>query len=420
MFYNKRFYTVLKKIFSDRDSKALFGNFFSLTSLKMVSLVLSLITLPYLIRVIGLSNYGVVILAISLISYFIPITDYSFRVTATRDVAAFRDDKKKLSLIYSEVMIVQGILQLLSIIVICATVFVYPPFFNSKLVFFLTIPALVGTTIFPDWFFQGIEKMKYIATLNLSVKVFFTFCIFLFIKKHEDYWMYALFNSLGCFIVGLLGQFILLYKYRIEFFWVSKHVIYDSFKRNFAIFLNQFFPSLNDNTNTLLLGILINTNAVGIYDAIKKIIDPIIVTSSNISKVFFPLLYRREGIFNTYARGMLLLGFAFTICPIMLSNIVFEYLDITYANAFVVLFILSIGIFALSLYNIYGLNYFVLKRQDEIIMNNAILSSLVGFVLSFPLIYYYGSIGAAVDLTLIRLLMGGGMLFIYIKKNFCY
>lgn len=109
-------------------------------------MVLPLITLPYVIKTLGFDNYGLIILASSLIAYFQSITDFSFRITATRDVAVFRDSPKKLNLIYSKVLMIKAIFLLVSFALLTIIILVYPTFYKERLVFFLTMPMLLGYT----------------------------------------------------------------------------------------------------------------------------------------------------------------------------------------------------------------------------------------------------------------------------------
>ncbi|WP_395090563.1 oligosaccharide flippase family protein [Vaginella massiliensis] len=405
----------IKQLLKNKDAKTLIENFFSLGALQVINLILPLVVLPYMIKTVGFDRYGVVVLAASLIAYFSSITDYSFRITATRDVAVFRDSPQKLNIIYSKVLTVKSIILLFSWIAIAIIVLAYPPFYEEKTVFFCTALMLFGYMLFPEWFFQGIEKMKYIAFLNVGIKVFFTACIFLLVRTTEDYWKYALLNSVGYIGAGLVGQYLLIKKYKLKFIWLKKKYIIKTFKSNFPVFVNQFVPNLYNNTSTFLLGVLTNTNLVGIYDAIKKIIDLGVMVISVISRVFFPYLNRNKAGFAQYRKWMVVVGAILSLVPILLYKIIFWYLNIQDANAFWVLFILSTGLFFITLYDVFGLNYFIINRKDKIVMRNTLTASLVGLVLAYPFISFFGIIGAALNLTLARVIMGAGMAYNYIK-----
>ncbi|MGB4383693.1 MAG: oligosaccharide flippase family protein, partial [Bacteroidales bacterium] len=134
----------LKKLSGNKDVRTLTENFVSLSLLRVIGLLLPLITLPYVLRVLGKSNYGIIVLATSLINYFTALTDYSFRITATRDVAINKNDKKQLDLIYSNVLTVRMLFCILSTIIILLIVLLYKPFRDEITVFSLTIPMLFG------------------------------------------------------------------------------------------------------------------------------------------------------------------------------------------------------------------------------------------------------------------------------------
>lgn len=401
----------------NKDVKVLLENFISLSTLQVVGMLLPLITLPYVLRVIGFSHYGIIVLAMSLVSYFQSVTDYSFRITAIRDVVSHKNSQKKLNIIYSKVLTVKAIFLLLSFIVITIVILLYPPFYKERLIFFLTMPILLGYALFPEWFFQGIEDMKYITILNISIKIFFTACVFFFIKKESDYWIYPLLQSCGFIGGGLAGQIILQKKYKLKFILLKPSIIKQTIETNFPIFVNQFVPTLYNNTSTFLLGIISGSSLVGIYDAIKKITELCVVLIDIFSRVFFPFINRKKTVFVKYAKMMLSLGIVLAITPILFYKPIFLYLNIDYHNAFMVLAILSLSTFFVALYDIYGLNHFIVNRHDKLVMKRTIITSAIGFVLAFPLISYIGIVGAAMNLLLSRAILGLSLYYKYISNE---
>ncbi len=405
----------IKNKFQGKDAKTLLENFLSLSALQLFGMLLSIVTLPYVLRTIGFEKYGIIIFSGSLISYFQSLTDFSFGVTAVRDVAVFKDNPKKINLIYSKVITIKSMFLLISLFLISMVVLLYPPFFENRLIYALSMLQLVGATLFPEWFFQGIEKMRYITYLNLGVKVFFALCIFVFVRSEEDYWIYPLLQSAGFIGAGLIGQYWLLYKYRLKFIRLPKRIILNTIKSNFPIFINQFFPTLYNNTSTFLLGLFTAPGIVGVYNAILTVISLCITLLNILSRTFYPFLNRKKNAFESYRKMMLAIIAVLVIGSIASAPLTFWYLNITYDYALTVLIILALGIFGFGFYNIYGLNFFIIRRHDKLVMRNTVYSSIIGFITAFPLIYFFGIIGAALNLTISRFLMGGQLYYKWFK-----
>ncbi|TOJ61674.1 oligosaccharide flippase family protein, partial [Vibrio parahaemolyticus] len=87
------------------DIKRLIENFFSLSLLKLCNLILPLVTLPYLIKTLSVGTYGVIVMSLSIAMYFQTLIEYGFNLSATRDIARNRENKRRLDLIYSKVII---------------------------------------------------------------------------------------------------------------------------------------------------------------------------------------------------------------------------------------------------------------------------------------------------------------------------
>src|SRR5690606_27250668 len=203
---------------------------------------------------------------------------------------------------------------------------------------------LFGYAIFPEWFFQGIEKMRYITFLNVGVKLFFTIMIFVFIREKDDFWMYPLLQSSGFIGAGLIGQYILIRKYKLKLSFLPLQKIIRVIKENVPVFINQFIPTLYNNSSVFLLGLLSSNMIVGIYNAILVVVNLLVTILEILSRVFFPFLNRRKDKFPQYLRLSLSVSIAL-ICLLLFGNeIVFWYLNVTYDKALDVLIILLVGV----------------------------------------------------------------------------
>ena len=400
---------------ASKDGRVILENFLSLSALQVVGIALPLITLPYVLRVIGFEYYGVIVMSASLVAYFQSLTDFSFRITATRDVAIFKDNQKKLNLIYSKVLSVKFVFLIFSYLIIAFLVALVPQFNEYKIIYFSSSLMLFGYAIFPEWFFQGIEKMRYITFLNVGVKLFFTIMIFVFIREKDDFWMYPLLQSSGFIGAGLIGQYILIRKYKLKLSFLPLQKIIRVIKENVPVFINQFIPTLYNNSSVFLLGLLSSNMIVGIYNAILVVVNLLVTILEILSRVFFPFLNRRKDKFPQYLRLSLSVSIAL-ICLLLFGNeIVFWYLNVTYDKALDVLIILLVCVLGYTFYNIFGTNYFLVHRMDKLVMWNTIFASMIGVIMVYPLVKSFGIVGAAINLSICRLLMGGGLLFKYLK-----
>lgn len=411
---------ILKRIISlakSKDSKALIENFFSLTVFQFLTMFLPLITLPYLIKVIGIEKYGIIIIANSLILYFTTLTEFSFGVSATRDIATHRNNKSMLNLIYSKVFLSQCLMLLFSLFTFLILIFIVPKFKGEFLVYIFAFLSLIGRTLTPDWFFQGIEKMKYITFCNALTRLVFVICIFVFIKTEEDYYLHPLLLGIGSILGGVISQYVIYKRFEIKLKFVGLSRIRTTLTDNLGLFVNQLLPQLYNNSTTFILGIMTNDVIVGLYGSLKQIVDFLVSIVRIISRVFFPFLTRKPVYFQKFSI-LFVFGSALMVIPFIIeASFILEFFNIEGPNDVFIFIILLLGVPLLTMYLTYGTNYFLARRKDRIVVNNTLISSLVGVLLCFPLIHYFGALGAALNLTFCRGLMGGGLFGMFLFKR---
>ena len=207
----KRISEIKKQINKSKDGKTVFANFGYLSLLQVAGYVFPLISMPYLARVIGADGFGKIAFASAIVVWIQTISDWGFNLTATRDVAQNRDDTELVSRIISNVLWARSILTLLSGIILLAVVLLVPYLRENADIIFVTFLLVPGHILFPEWFFQAIEKMKYTTLFNLLLKLVFTVAVFVFIHKREDYLIQPLLTTIGYLLCGF-GALYLIFK----------------------------------------------------------------------------------------------------------------------------------------------------------------------------------------------------------------
>ena len=202
---------IIRSVQNNNDAKTLLSNFSWLAALQIAGYIFPLLTMPYLAKTIGTYGFGKLAFAAAIISWIQTIADWGFNFTATRDVAQCRDNKDMVSRIFSNVLWARCLLSFLSGAILTIATILIPSFRENWLIIFLTYLMIPGHILFPDWFFQAVEKMKYTTILNISFKFIFTIAIFIFIKKENDYVLQPIFTTIGYLVCGICA-FILIIK----------------------------------------------------------------------------------------------------------------------------------------------------------------------------------------------------------------
>ena len=132
----------------------------------VLGLLFPLITFPYAARVVMADGIGQVNFFSSIISYISLFTCLGIPMYAIREIARVRDDKKKLSTITTEILLLHTVLTILgyfAVVVLCMTI--------TKVKADIPLFLLLSTNIFfvaigCEWFYQGVEDFKYISANN--------------------------------------------------------------------------------------------------------------------------------------------------------------------------------------------------------------------------------------------------------------
>ncbi|MCC8200116.1 MAG: oligosaccharide flippase family protein, partial [Tannerellaceae bacterium] len=168
-----------------------------LSVLEILKLIMPFIALPYLIRIIGGEKYGMIAFIQTIISYFSVFINFGLDISAVRSVALARNNKVMLSEIVSSILSIKLVLWFISLGLLIIAYFLHPFIRENILLVCFAFLACIADVLFPVWYYQGIEKMKYITFIRFFSILFYTCSIFLFIKKQDDYIYIPLFQSLG-------------------------------------------------------------------------------------------------------------------------------------------------------------------------------------------------------------------------------
>ncbi len=391
------------------EYKVLRSNFISLTMLQTANYILPLITLPYLVKTLGVEYFGLLAFATATITYFGILTDYGFNLTATKEISIHREDNKRVIEIFSAVMSIKFILLLISFAILLLLISIVDKFSEHWEIYLLTFGTVVGQVLFPVWFFQGMEKMKYITYLNLLSKSIFTTAIFIFVQDKSDFFLVPLLLSIGAIVSGVISLYIIYKEFHISFKIESKETLKEYLLDGWHVFLSRFYLSLYTTTNILLLGLMTNNIAVGYYSIAEKIVVAIGGLFDPINQTIYPYLARkyRES-FNLFVKFLKKVSTLFIVVSstfVLFGEFFVEELIILIngeinQHIVMLLSIFLLRIFVMPFGALLSNTLIIMERKREFIkvMNYTVLFDLI--IVPFA-IYQFHELGLIVSFLLI-------------------
>ena len=334
----------MKEKIKKEDKKSLLSNFLSLSVLQALNMLLPLFTLPYLVRVLGIENFGLINFAVANIMYFNILVSFGFELSATREISLHQNNPEKLSEIFSSVMIIKFFLALISFIVLTIVILSINIFSQHAWLYFITFGIVIGNLLFPSWFFQGMERMKYITYINVIVKIGFTLLIFAVVKTKDDYIYVPLFNTLGAIIGGIYSLWLVFKIFNIKIIFPNFNIILKQVKESYQFFLSRVANNGSRYLATTIIGLYFGNILVGYYSTVEKLFYAFMSLAGIVSQTIFPYMSRTKNIIFFKKLFVFIMGISIAVLiPIMYFNeelllLVFHVKNEILSNIFIIVF----------------------------------------------------------------------------------
>ncbi|MGI9534646.1 MAG: flippase [Thermodesulfobacteriota bacterium] len=379
-------------------------NMLSLFTLQISYYILPLITVPYLVRVLGPEKFGLVSFGQSLIAFLVLLVSFGFDFTATRKISVNSKDNTSVSTITSTVWVVKALLTLIGLVIIVLLCLFVDKIKEISLLIFILYGVVIGNMLFPRWLFQGVEKMGAIPVINIIMRAVATAGIFLLIKAPEDYLLYAGLLSIQWLGTGVIGVWYALARFDINFVMPTLKDMKDAITEGGTIFVSDLSKSVYFFGNSFILGILTNYTVVGYYSAAEKIIFALWGMFRPITNSFYP---RFSKLASTSKQTVLLWGYRllFVMSGLGLAGSVVLYLMAPfivnivlgkgYEPSIHVIQILCILLFLLAVSDVFSVQLMLPFGKDKVFTLIRVIAGPIHVVVALLLVPKYLESGMA-------------------------
>ncbi|MFM0414721.1 flippase [Paraburkholderia aromaticivorans] len=398
----------------------------ALSVLQVANMVLPLATLPYLFHVLGPDHFGAYVFAQAMVTYLVLLADYGFNWSATGEIARVQKDRNAVSRIFWKTQVAKTLVACVGLALLVLGVLLVPKVNELRGIMFATFPLVIGTVLFPQWLFQGLERMSFVTVSTLSARLLVIPATYLLVHSPEDTWRAALIASMSTVVAGLISL-ALIARMRLISFWLpGVSDVIGAFRDGWHVFMATAAISLYTTTNSVLLGFLAGNVTLGYFGAADKIRNVAQSLIAPLSNTLYPRVNAlfAEDIAKAYALvrkalyAMSIIMFAVSVMLWVLAPwIVRIGMGPQYAPVVDVLRWMAFVPWMVALNNVLGLQMMLplgmKKKFSEILLGSGVFN----VALLVPLSIRYGAQGAAASILATEALVTGCMALYLVQKK---
>lgn len=377
-------------------------NFLYNSILTSSNFIFPLLIYPYVSRVLGVEKIGVCEFTDSIINYFMLFSMMGINILGTREIAKVRDNKERLSEVFSSLFLLNLITTLAALFILLAAVLLVPQLQENLDLMCIGAFKVIFNFLLINWFYQGLEEFRYITLRSVFVKIAYLIAIFLCVKNQEDYGIYYLLSTLmfaGNAIINLIHS----KKYiHLSFhFHVDKHGL----KSYLYLGVYLILCSMYTTFNVTFLGFSCGNVQVGFYSTAYKIFTIALAFFSAFTTVALPRLshYIVEGHIEKYKEMLnktteLLFLVSIPMIAFFMINAketIWLIAGQGYEGAIIPMMIIMPVMFVVGYEQILVIQGLMPINKDKAVLFNSSIGCLVGISLNMIFVEEYGAVGSA-------------------------
>lgn len=399
-------------------------NFFYNLFLTLSNYIVGLVVFPYISRVLGVANVGVVGFVDNTINYFILFATLGISTIGAREIARSKSNKENLNKTFNSLLTLSTLFLALVLIAYFILIVTIPNFYQYKNLFLIGSAKLIFTIYSIEWLYRGIENFKFISIRNAIIKIVYLVLVFVFVRNTDDVGIYF-----GLTVLSIVANALINLWYSRRFVRYSfKNVEIKSYiKQVFYIGSYSLLTSMYTTFNIMYLGFVSSSIEVGYYWTALKIYTIILGFYTAFTGVMMP---RMSGLvadmeyekFNLLIRKSfdLLLSFVLpviVITTILAKHMIFILSGSGYEGAIIPMQIIMPLLLVVGVAQIIAIQVLMPLKHDKTILVASIIGAVVGITANIIIVKKMGSMGTAIVLLLSEVIVTTYYIIYAFKNN---
>ncbi len=369
---------------------------------RLFSMLLPLVTAPYLSRVVGADGVGLYGYAWAISYVFVLVGLLGLENYGPRAIAQVRDDRNQLNRTFSAIWMMQLLVAGVTLIVWCLYV-AFVAAEEQSIAFHLTLMS-VSCLINVDWCLMGLDQFRPIALRNTAVKLLAAAAVFVFVKGPEDLWVYAFVWSLSTFL-GCLSCFLSL-RGKVKFVRVPWKEALTHLRPCAVLSISVIAVSVYRQMDKVFIGAMADMAETGYFENAEKIILCLAGFISAIGTVMLPKVShmtaqnRMDDVRAHMEKTMDLVLCMVCALGFGLASVADGFAPLFYGADFArsgdLMVLLAMTLIAIGFANVIRTQWVLPQKRDGIFIKSVLAGAAVNLLLCVILIPALGATGAAI------------------------
>lgn len=372
---------------------------------QLLTMLIPLISMPYISRVLGPEGIGNFAYYKSVASSFILFILLGVNKYGNREVARVRDDINLLSQTFIEIYSIQ----LITSAIVCPAYILFA-IFDKTIFSYIMLIYVISATLDITWFFSGLEDFKNIVKRNSILKVISLLMMFILVKNKHNVDLYCLIYALGMFLSqaymwSLLRSKILINKFSLQ------GVLRSAFKNHIKSDLLLFIPVLSIGIykimDKIMLGIISSKTENGFYENCDLLVQVPIAFITSFGLVMLPRVSylvskgHFEVVFDILQLSLCIAVVVSSFIGFCIMSVSNEFIPLFFGRGFdrciIILDILMPTSLFIAIANVIRTQILIPNRRDIVYIVSIILGAITNLMGNIILIPVSGAVGAAIS-----------------------